>query len=199
MKKTLQILSLIAGATLALPVLAQSAPQTVGVVAAGGGQFTAAEKTQVQGVITGLDKANRNVTIKGSTGNELFLVIGEEAKNFDQIVVGDMVTLTYAHALALELRKSDKKVLRQRQESSDAARSAPGEKPAGVVVKTVNFIADVTKVDTKAKTITLRGVQRTLELKVDDPAKLKNIKVGDQVEGVYKEAVAIEVTPQAKK
>jgi Cu/Ag efflux protein CusF len=34
-----------------------------------------------------------------------------------------------------------------------------------------------------------------VDLKVEDPAQLKNIKAGDQVEAVYTEALAIAVQP----
>jgi len=47
--------------------------------------------------------------------------------------------------------------------------------------------------------VTLRGVKRTVELAVNDPAQLKEIKVGDQVEAKYVEAVALEVTAAKRK
>ena len=48
--------------------------------------------------------------------------------------------------------------------------------------------------------VTLRGPERTLELKVKDKAMLKDIAVGDQVEATFVEAVAISVsTPKAAK
>lgn len=43
-------------------------------------------------------------------------------------------------------------------------------------------LADVTAVNTKRKTVTLRGPKRTVELKVRDPEQFKLIKVGDQAE-----------------
>ncbi len=49
-------------------------------------------------------------------------------------------------------------------------------------------------VNPKAQTVTLRGPKRTLELSVKDPAMLKNVKVGDQVEVLYVEAVAMTVS-----
>ena len=55
------------------------------------------------------------------------------------------------------------------------------------------------KVDAKKGVVTLRGVERTVKLKINDPEQLKLIKKGDQVEGVYAEAVAIAVTPAPAK
>jgi Cu/Ag efflux protein CusF len=73
-----------------------------------------------------------------------------------------------------------------------------GEKPGVIVGNSVRVIADVVAVNPKAQTVTLRGPKRTLELAVQDPAMMKNVKVGDQVEGLYVEAVALSVSSDKK-
>ena len=75
----------------------------------------------------------------------------------------------------------------------------PGEKPGVMVEKSVRVVANVVAVNSKAQTVTLRGPKRTVELAVKDPAMLQNVKVGDQVEGVFTEAVALTVTAAPKK
>ena len=120
----------------------------------------------------------------------LSLVAGPEVKNFAQLKVDDIVTLKYLQSLALELKKGGK-ALRERVESNDAASAQPGEMPAGAQAKTVQVTADVTAVDKKSGMVTLRGPERTVDLKVKDKAILKQIAVGDQVEVTYVEAVAI--------
>jgi hypothetical protein len=45
--------------------------------------------------------------------------------------------------------------------------------------------------------VTLKGPQRTVELKVRDPEQFKLVKKGDQVQATYTEAVAIAVMPAA--
>jgi hypothetical protein len=67
-------------------------------------------------------------------------------------------------------------------------RPLPGQRPAAFEAKEVAFIADVQQVDLKKQTVTLRGAQRTVRLKIKDPEQLKLIKKGDQVEGVFAEA-----------
>ena len=56
-------------------------------------------------------------------------------------------------------------------------------------------MADVIAVDPKRSTITLRGPKRTVELKVRDPQQFELVKVGDQVQATYEEAVALSVEP----
>jgi Cu/Ag efflux protein CusF len=78
--------------------------------------------------------------------------------------------------------------------SEEAVRAAPGAKPAGAIERTVTLTANVIKVDQKNQMVTLKGPNRTVDLKVKDPAMLQKVKVGDQVDATITEAVAIEVT-----
>ncbi len=137
--------------------------------------------------------------VVGPNGNELLFTLGEEARNFDQIRVGDLVTLTYVQAIAMELNKVANNGIRERVESENAVRTKKGEKPGVAMERTVQVIANVVAVNPKAETVTLRGPKRTVELAVKDPAALQNIKVGDQVEVTYVEAVALTVTADKKK
>jgi Cu/Ag efflux protein CusF len=196
-----KIVTVVAALALSMPLIsfAQNAPKAVAVTANAPGQAAVSEGIQVQGKIKSVDKTARSVVIVGAAGNEIHMALGDEVRNFDQIRVGDLVTLTYIEALVLELRKVETKALRERVESEQAVRAKPGEKPAGAVERTVRVIADVVAVNPKAKTVTLRGPKRTVELAVNDVERFKEIKVGDQVEATYTEAVALEVTAAKKK
>jgi Cu/Ag efflux protein CusF len=196
-----KIVTVVAALALSMPLVsfAQNAPKAVAVTANAPGQAAVSEGIQVQGKIKSVDKKARSVVIVGAAGNEIHMALGDEVRNFDQIRVGDLVTLTYIEALVLELRKVETKALRERVESEQAVRAKPGEKPAGAVERTVRVIADVVAVNPKAKTVTLRGPKRTVELAVNDVERFKEIKVGDQVEATYTEAVALEVTAAKKK
>lgn len=124
-------------ATLPLAAIAQSAPQAAVMAASAPGK-AAGEVVQLQGKVKSIDKKARSVVVAGPHGNEVQLNAGEEARNFDQIRVGDLVTLTYAQALALELRKVANNGIRERVESEDAMRTKKGEKPGAAIEKTVS-------------------------------------------------------------
>lgn len=192
---------IIAATILATPLFAQAQNQPQALVmvekAAGAGAVT--EAVQLQGKVKSINNKSRAVVIVGPNGNELLFNLSDEVRNFDQIKVGDLVTLTYAQALAMELRKTEKKELRTRVDGEIVVPAKPGEKPGVIVGKSVRVIADVVAVNPKAQTVTLRGPKRTVELSVQDPAILKSIKVGDQVEGLYVEAVAMSVSADKKK
>ncbi len=175
--------------------MAQNAPQAGVMVAKGPNEVAAADGVQIQGKVKSIDKQNRSVVVVGEQGKEVSLSLGPQVRNFDQIKVGDLVTLTYVQALALDLHKSvNGGKLGQPIVAEESVRAAPGSKPAGAMERTVTLTANVTKVDQKTQMVTLKGPNRTVELKVKDPAMLQKIKVGDQVDATYTEAVAIQVT-----
>lgn len=188
-------------AILAIPFAAhaQNQPQTAVVVEKTPGAGAVTEAIQVQGKIKSVDKKTRSVVVVGPSGNEILMTLGDEVRNFDQIKAGDLVTLTMMHALALELRKVANDGIRERVDSENVRAAKPGEKPGVVVEKSVRVIANVVAVNPKAQTVTLRGPKRTLELALKDANTLQNVKVGDQVEAVYVEAVALSVSPAPKK
>lgn len=180
-----------------LPVLAQDAPVDVQVTSNEPGKVAMAGLVKASALVTGIDKATRTVTLKGPKGKSFDVVCGDEVKNFDQIKLGDEVVIQYVQALTLEVKKGSG--LRERVESTDAARAAPGEKPAGAVGRQVSILADVIEVSPKKKTITVKGPKGNIvELAVQNPDHFKVVKKGDQIQADYVEAVAISVEPKTK-
>ena len=179
------------GIGLLSPAQAQDAAKPVKVVDAAGEGVV----VSVVGEITAVDVANRIVTIKGPKGNQSDMRVDERVRNLDQVKVGDRVRLTYRVGVALALLKGGDGI-REKVESVDAARSAPGAKPGGVVVKTTTVVANVEAVNLKRKIVTLRGPEgKMVDVHVKDPAVLKEVKVGDQVGARITESVAVRVRP----
>lgn len=197
----MRLRTLFATAALALAPLAasaQQAPVAEGMTAVAPGKFAGIIEAKVTLVVDSIDKATRSVVLKNAKGELIKIVAGDEVKNFDQIKVGDNVVASYTQGLVMTLKKGGG-ALRERIDSGETASAAKGEKPAGYEVKEVTFVADVTQVDMKNQTITLRGAKKTVRLKIKDPEQLKLIKKGDQIEGVYAEAVAVSVVPAPAK
>jgi hypothetical protein len=162
------------------------------------GKGVAANVVEVTASVQAIDKANRTVTIKGPRGHVETVVAGPEVKNFDQIKVGDNVVLRYVEALSLELKKGGKAPV-ARTDSAMGATAKPGEKPAAGVGRQIHVTANVVAVDAATQTVSLKGPKRTVDLHVGDPEQFKLVKVGDQVEATYTEAVALSVEPAAAK
>ncbi len=195
MRKFLTLIALAAAVAIAGSATAQTSAVVAGSAPGKGG---VAEVIKVAATITAIDKASRDVTLKGPKGNEVTLTAGPEVKNFDQLKVGDQVNIEYIEALTLELKKGGGLVV-ARTEQKGVAGAKPGEKPAGAAGRQVTIVADVIGTDPAKQTITLKGPQRTVDMRIQDPEQFKRVAKGDQVEATYTQAVAIAVVPAAKK
>ena len=195
MRNWISVVAVAAGIALAAPSGAQT-----GTVVAGSapGKAGIAQTVKVTATITAIDKATRDVTLKGPQGNELVVTAGPEVKNFDNMKVGDQVDVQYVEALTLELKKGGGLVV-ARTEQKGAVGAKPGEKPAGAVGRQVTIVADVVALDPAKQVVTLKGPQRTVDLKIADPEQFKRIAKGDQVEATFTQALAVAVEPSMKK
>ena len=153
------------------------------------GAVATGKAVELQGKVLAIDKARREVTVKGGSGVVATYFVGEEVKNFGRLRVGDIVMLNYVSALGLELKK-DGKALRERVESEQSESQAVNQ-PGMSKGRTVKITADVMAVDLEKNSLTLRGPKRTVDMVVEDPALLKEVKVGDQMEVTYMEATVI--------
>ena len=152
----------------------------------------------VTAMILGIDRTTRDITLRGPKGNWIVVTAGPDVKNFDQMNVGDQVHARYVEALVLELKKgNDLAVTRTEQASSQGA--APGAQPHGVAGRRITVVADVVAVDRTTQTVTLRGPQLTVNVKVENPDQLRRIKKGDQVYATYTQALAMVVEAAPKK
>ena len=157
-----------------------------------------AETVKATATITAIDKATRDVTLKGPQGNLLTVTAGPDVKNFDKLKVGDQVDLQYIEALSLELKKGGGMVV-GRTDKTDTVGAKKGEMPAGAVGRQVTIVADVVAVDPAKQVVTLKGPKNTVDLRIPDPEQFKRIAKGDQIEAKYTQAFAVAVEPAAKK
>lgn len=186
--------TLFAAAAIAPAALAQQGGMAV---QSSPGSVTAAQTVHVTATITKIDPATREVTLKGPKGNEFVITADERVKNFGQLKVGDLVNADYIEALSLDLKKGGGMPV-ARTEDSGMKSAAKGAAPGAVAGRQVTVVADVVDVDPARQVVTLKGPQRTVELKVNDPAQFKMIAKGDQVQATYTQAVAIGVEPAKK-
>jgi hypothetical protein len=196
--KSLMILVAALAAAPTLVLAEKTGAQAVVVEAKGPTGAGIGQAVEIRGTVTAIDKVKRTVTVKGPRGKTKTLTVGKEARNFDQVKVGDMVTLTYMEALTVSLEKAAG-AKPGTSVTEELKRAEPGEKPGGQLTTQTTVVGTVTAVDAKTHMVTVRGPEgNEVDLKVQDPAKLKNLKKGDLVKATYTEALAISVTEQAK-
>lgn len=192
MQKLLVALGFVAVAGIAAPVGAQTGAVVAG---KGPGMAGVAQTVKLTATITAIDKSTRDVTLKGPQGNEVTVTAGPEVKRFDSLKVGDQVDVQYVEALTLELKKGGNMVV-ARTEQKGVAGTKPGEAPGGAIGRQVTIVADVVATDPAKQVVTLKGPQRTVDLKIPDPEQFKRIAKGDQVEATFTQAFAAVVEPK---
>ena len=194
-RATLFFVPLLAVAAAASPAYAQSGGVVVG---SGPGVATAAKTVDITASIVSIDKATREVALKGPQGNVVAVTAGPQVTNFDKLKVGDSVKIKYVEAVAVSLKKGGGLVVGA-TEAAGAAGAKAGATPAGLGGREVTIVADVVGVDAAKQMVTLKGANKTVDVHVADPEQFKRIAKGDQVEAKYVQAVAIAVEAPPKK
>jgi Cu/Ag efflux protein CusF len=180
-------------ATLCLATVARAeAPAT-----APRGEAVVASET-VTATVVKVDQATREVTLKADDGEEFSFVASEDVRNLAQMKPGDVVTATYAEALAYEVKKGGTVVGPETVVGGAAAEL--GARPAGGIARQTTATVIITAIDPKAPSVTFKGPQgNTRTITVQHPEKLEGVSVGDTVELTFTEAFAIKVEAAPKK
>lgn len=143
--------------------------------------------------VVGINREDRTLLLKNPDGEIYSVKVPEIAQNFDQIEVKDTITINYHESVALYLVKTTE------QPSLDAgviqSRSDLGEKPAGVVAKTIDVSATVMEIDREKRSVKLElpdGQEVTTNV---NPSlkSFKTLKKGDSVHVRYTQALAVSV------
>ncbi|MEG0009625.1 hypothetical protein ACW5XF_08545 [Aeromonas lusitana] len=161
------------------------------------GEASLAEEVTAKATVTAIDVATRKVSLKNAEGETFDLVAGEEVTNLQNIKVGDVVALRYLQLLDLELLKGTAGV-RKRLVEVEGSKAAAGDKPGAGAGMQVTIYADVIEVDKATQTIKVKGVDKTLTVKVNDPAQFALIAKGDQIKAVQTTAIGIGIEPEKK-
>ena len=150
------------------------------------------EVVKLTGTVKAVDLQDKTVTVEGSGGRTV-AVNAQNARNLDQVKVGDKVNLQFTEELALYVRKSD---AQPSATQADMVALAPkGQKPAGLMARTIELTGTVESIDPKKRTVAVKGPAGNVRtFHVDKAVKnFDQIKTGDQVVLRFTEAVALSV------
>ncbi|HEX9773653.1 MAG TPA: hypothetical protein VGA44_09320 [Steroidobacteraceae bacterium] len=159
-----------------------------------GAGIGAAEGIEVRAAVTAIDLPTRTIALKTEDGEATSLQVDPAVQNLEMLKVGDTVVATYIVALAAQIAVPGEPVA-----PAQGALNLPEKGTPGPIVAAQQVTARVTinAVDTSANTVTMTGPKGgTKTVAVRNPelqARLPNLKVGDQVDITYTEAVAVKV------
>jgi len=146
----------------------------------------------VMATVQKIDKKTRAITLKKENGETSSIVAPEAVRNFNQIEVGDIVHAKYQTSVSFQVVKEEStEVGRAVQETSSRAKL--GDKPSAKLTRAVAMRANVTKVDQENNTITIQGQGKTFDMKIKNPEHFKVVKVGDKIDALITESIAISV------
>jgi len=161
------------------------------------GKVKATQTIKMYATVVSINYSYREVQLMDENGKLHDITVGDDVRNFDQVKVGDKLNIEYTEAISIQLKKRGT-ATPGAMEQQAMVRAPGGAKPGAAVGRQVTAIATVVAIDTKKQEVTLKGPQgNEYDLSVTDPAQLKLVKKGDEVEVTYTEALAISVQSTA--
>ena len=197
MKTTIRPTLLLGTLLVAVVVIAARAdePKPAAPAPVSGERFTTGTLTAT---VVAINHATREVTLKGPPGSDFSFIAAPEIARLNEVSVGDKVVVDYVVSLAGEVRAPTEAEKKTPYAVSTEQARAPGDKaPAAGFVRTIRVVGTIEKLDDPIQLVTLKGPRgNILPVRVDNPAKFKQLHVGDTVIMTYSEAIAISLKKQ---
>jgi hypothetical protein len=156
----------------------------------------------VTAVVETVDPASRELLLRGDSGSQsgplLSMVVGSHITRLNEVHPGDHVRVTYYQALAAKVVSP---LAGSNQPISDAgvSRNDMAERPGGELTRVRSGRVKITAVDPASGTVSFiapDNLPRTVVAKNPDVLGfVRQLRVGQEVDIVYEEALAISVEP----
>jgi hypothetical protein len=158
----------------------------------------------MHGVVETVDPVSRELLLRGDAGSQsgflMSMVVGPQVQRLGEIRPGDHVVATYYQALAAQMVNVFSPSS-QPFEGVTLDRRDTAERPGGLVTRVRRGRVVITAVYPSISTVSFVGpnnMVRTVTAKNPEVQSfVRNLKVGDQVDIVYEEALAVSVEPAA--
>jgi hypothetical protein len=162
-----------------------------------GGPVSAQTKT-IQGemvtvtvTIEAIESATRTLTVKNDKGLYETIQVPPEVKRFSELKVGDKITARYYDNLVVRMKRPGEAAV---DVDSAALTRGEGQRPAGTAATQRTITVTITNIDPKATSVTVKGPNGyTYSRRVADKKAFALLKVGDQLDMTWTEAMMISV------
>ena len=146
--------------------------------------------------IEAIEQSTRTLTVKDDKGIYETIQAPPEMKRFSELKVGDKITARYYDNVVVRLKKPGEAAV---DVDSAALTRSKGAAAAGTVAAQRTITVTVTAKDPKANAVTVKGPNNYVySRKVADKKTFNLLKVGDQLDMTWTEAVLISVDPARK-
>jgi len=155
------------------------------------------EALHATATVEAIDAKTREIKLKGE--NESFsFIAGPEVRNFDNIHVGDKVTVSYFEALIAELKPKGAPATEPTAAGS-LQRAPVGGMPSASADRIVTLPVKIESYDTATDIVVFTdpsGVRHTIPVQAPSMKELgRTLKPGDEVELTFVDAIAVDVAP----
>ena len=158
--------------------------------------FSASQSMTISAVVEAIDHETRVVTVRKPDGEALTFTASDEARNLDQVEVGDVLTAEYTESLSIEVMANEG-MEADAAGATAMARTKKGEMPGIAAMDAAIVTATVEEINLEMNTFKLKGPDGTVnEYVARNPENLKRAAVGDLVVITVTEALAITVEEQ---
>ena len=148
---------------------------------------------QVTATVAAIDHETRVVTLVRDDGQSVTFTAGEDARNLDQVAVGDLVNADYVENITIQVMAADN-VEPAQAVLVAAGRSEEGEMPAMAAIETKVDVSTVEEINIENNTFKLKNVDGQItEFTAKNPDNLKKAVVGDVVVISLTQAIGISV------
>ena len=145
----------------------------------------------LSGTVETIDHAKRVVNIKTPDGKFQTIDVPPAAKRFDELKVGDKVSITYNNTVSARLKPPGEAPVNTATGTSTAGQ---GERPGGTASAERTMTVTISAIDKSASSVSFTGPNGwKYERHVVDPTVLDKLKVGDQVDITWDTNVTVAV------
>jgi hypothetical protein len=139
-----------------------------------------------------MDLTTRYVVLRNDDGSETRVFVPPEFTRFDELRIGDTLTLTYYESIVYRLRRRG--AAKPSVSEEVAASESTGALPGGTLSHQSTERVTVKAVDRDVSSITVVGRDgRTVSRRVEHVSDLDGVKPGDHIDITYTEAVLASV------
>jgi hypothetical protein len=149
----------------------------------------------VTATVEAIERSTREVTLKKPDGTYTVVTAPPEMKRFDELKVGDKITVRYYENVVIRLKAPGEKDV---DTDSGATTRGTGAKPGATVAEQRAITATITQLDPKVPPITFTGPNGwSYSSRVEDKKALA--KVGDRVDITWTTAALVSIDDVAGK
>jgi hypothetical protein len=149
------------------------------------------QTVNLSGTVATIDHEKRVVNIKKADGTFETVDVPAGAKRFDELKVGDKVSITYNNNVSARLKPPGEPAVNTQTGTSTAGQ---GERPGGTAAVERTMTATIDAIDKNASSITFVGPNGwKYSRHVVDPTVFDKVKVGDKVDITWNTDVTVTV------